>query len=503
MVKNIRLVIAVFCLHMTGVLLHPVAAGEKNAYPVNPTEQPLLVVRADKAARFQEVLDTRPLRALGLSGRDYSGRLPGVDAKVESLKAMLTGLAEDNAENIWYCLAQSGSIARQTGAIGWSTTAALPDTSREESERWFASKLGLDVARRAIKALPLPDAAAGLIVSRDSAAYTELLGGGGRPDERWRTTLASFLAEDSKGVGLLVSGRPLLGMLSMALGIDFRSELSRTNLSFPESIQVEIFNTKGDLGFALQCNSLIPETALSPAPETQTILENETEALLTLHFPAPGQLSELFRLDDIPVFLANLNARQLIPETATLSIWLDVQGQPAWSFVGLMPDAQNFSNQLRRIYEWLDVFANTPSPLVRKGTATSASGQELVSVTYGRHSFYSGTAAAPNGAVYWALSSSAANWPDPGSFKQRQESQSRLVSFTAQIPPQYRQSVLSAAGKNARRMNLTLPNSDTLDTMLAGEDDGFITIEKGNLRFQSQHGLLPLLLPALIELFDL
>lgn len=498
MVRNIRLCLAAICLPMASAVIPPAAfAGENMQYPLNPASQPLLVVRTDKPSRFQELWNTRLARTLELGEKDFSGRLPGVNVKVASLKNFLAALSENNAEKFWYCLVQSGSsIAGQTGAMGWTLAAQ----SSEEAESIFAS-LNMDASKRhvAFKTTPGKETRVAVTISRDTAAYDEILRQATRSNERWRATLDSFLAEDGDGVGLLINARPLFGLLSMAIGIDFRSELSRARFSFPESIHVELRNNRDDLGIVLQCPSLFPGDTLPPAPQPQTILTTREAPLLALHIAAPEQLCALLRLDKLPVYLANINMQPLVPKTATLSLWLNERGELAWSLVGLMADGEKFSRQFRRVLEWLDVLDTAPSAKVRRTTTHSKSGEELVAVAHDAFSLVMGTAHAPDGGAFWIVAGSADDWPDAATFETRRENEASLIAFAARLAPEDRGIILSALAKRARQMGVRLPDDPELELLLPERDEGLLRIEGGSLRFESRHCLLPLLVPALAE----
>ena len=88
------------------LLLPPAASAEPP--PLAPVNQPLCVLRAADAKTIQSLLATRQAKALGLEHRDYSGRIPGLNAAVDSLNAFLAALAQNGAKNLWYCLSQQG-----------------------------------------------------------------------------------------------------------------------------------------------------------------------------------------------------------------------------------------------------------------------------------------------------------------------------------------------------------------------------------------------------------
>ncbi len=162
---------------------HPVVSGESP--PIAPRTQPLLVVRAGEAQTFQRLLETRQAKALGLDRKDFSGRIPGLNAELDSLHTFLAALADADAKNLWYCLSQQGSsLVNQIGAIGWDAPDDTPDTPLPELVRRLAG-MGLDAGGADAERRSLSSGASRIVIHPGGDARKEIFGGGGTSGDGW------------------------------------------------------------------------------------------------------------------------------------------------------------------------------------------------------------------------------------------------------------------------------------------------------------------------------
>ncbi|MDR1745174.1 MAG: hypothetical protein LBS30_05420, partial [Planctomycetota bacterium] len=214
---------------------------------LNPVRQPLLVARAANAALVESVLSTRQARALKLDQKDFPGRVPGVDARVDSARAFLAALVRAGGENIWYGLAQrGGSLVNSAGVMGWDCDG---DAAEQLAEMGLDTN-GLDVDARDGR----------IVISRDAATRKELFGGGDAlPDDGWRGSLSAFMRGPEDSVGVWANARPLLGFLTLLTGFDLRSMLRARKLGTPVWTRVDLFNNGGDLGFDIRLNNILPK----------------------------------------------------------------------------------------------------------------------------------------------------------------------------------------------------------------------------------------------------
>ncbi len=399
------------CLVMgTALACASARAGEPSPL-LSPGEQPLAVVHADRASIAAEILQTRQLRALRLDARDFSGRLPGMDVTVASLKNFLSALAAANATDLWYALLQDGgTIREQTAALGWTTPASdktTPPAPAETTGGTAGETIGERVGKitgETVGEIPgeitggtpnterLASGALRTTIARDAATRESLHAGALARPAPWRASLSRFLARRDDTAGILASARPLTGFAALAGGIELRPLCARYGLSFPDSAQLELFNNAGDLGFSLRLNSLVPPDASAAPPQSsvrQTRLTFRKEALVEVVVPAPERFFRRLPFESGLLALANLNRSALSPQAATAAAWRREDGEIAWAVVFLVADREAFRTQIRRVELLLESF---PVFSVALADALSPSGHALRTVRAGNFTCAAGLA---------------------------------------------------------------------------------------------------------------
>lgn len=481
--------------------LFAIAAGFAGAaeptYPLNPAAQTLVVIRADKAKLFASLMQTRQARAFEVEKKDFSGKIQGVDVSVESMQRFLTSLADSDAKNVWYCLTQEGgSLARRTGGIGWDEP-SFADTDAPERFEEFLSRIGLDLRGKNWQTEKLASGHTRIILTRDGTAEKLLLGGPGRA-ESWSGTLAEFLDRRDDMVGVLVNSRPLLGLLSLVTGVDFRSRLARFKLNVPASIQVELFNNADDLGFEARLNNFIPTLPRLTNPGRQTLLSFTPEPLLEVNFPTPELAREYLPFDIGMLALANINAFALVPQTVTLTVWRKNDDSLAWAAVCLVPDRHAFHTQLLRVYAWLDVLALAGPPMLELSEASAPSGHELRVVKANGITLASGMADGPGPSGYFIVSGAIDDWPNPSDIRKQTSTTDRVIQYRSFLDPTSRRGIADALASRSRRYGMEIA-APVWENALPEKDSGYFTVEGESLVLLSRNGLLPFLVPELAK----
>ncbi len=479
--------------------LKHLAAGEML---INPVKPPLAVVRAGEAATFLKILDTRQAKALELDKQDYSGLIPGVEARVDSLRSFLAALGYGQAENVWYCLSQKGSsLAHQSGAMGWDAADDQPAADSKQVVKWL-DDMGFYANGLDVQSSPLNRRVARLSICQDAAARDGILNPTVLPREEWREHLAEFMQGGYQTLGIWANTRPVLGLLSLLTGIDFRSKMSEHNLGVPVSTQVELFNNQGDCGFELRFNNLLPEEmkedALPPL-----LLKSRDNALLEMNLPAPGGMYDLLEVDKDLFFVANLNIVPLIPRSINVAVWRKDSGALGWSLIGLMPEREQFVNQLKRLQSWLEYLA-VVIPSYRLGQEASPYGDQLWTMRTDEFSLAMGVVdieVEGRNQALWIVSGSSADWPNPNAIQISQARTPCLVDWTANLDPETKKELAASLGDLTGRRGAGAFDARFFERLLPDRDAGLLSLEGKSLYMISRHGLLPALLPGLLEMF--
>lgn len=483
-------------------LITTLAAAALDAPPVNPTNQPLIVLRAANGDTIETVLDTRQAKALGLDKKDYSGPIPGVEAQIDSLRAFAAALAYGKAQNIWYCLSQRGSsLANQTGAMGWDAVDSNPQAPLPQVTKWLGD-LGLNIEKQDLEVRPIDDNHARIIISRDSESRQEILGGTGSPDNGWRNNLTQFVNDKEGGLGIWANTRPLLGLLSILTGIDFRSKMNAHNMGVPVSAQVELYNNKGDLGLSAKLNNILPDEW--KRSETQPLLiQTRPDALIDLNFPTPAGLWDILDLKTDTFFLANINILPLIPRSINVATWRDDKGETHWSLVSLMGDKEKFNEQLKRLHSWMQVISAVSSSSFGLDTAKSNWGDELWSVRIGPDSFVMGVVdveAAGRDNAFLVVSGSSGDWPNPFELKVTPAANDTLVHWNVNLDDESHREFAKALADMSKKQGADNLTESFYEQFLPVTDTGWVSMEGKSIRLESTHGLMPMLIPAVHEM---
>lgn len=466
--------VALFCVLFCVVSAFACAA--ESVPPLTPVQQPLAVVRADRAALIADLLQTRQARAFGLGeqdGRDFSGRVQGVDVQLGSARDFLGELVGADARNFWYCLLQDGgTLARRTGAMGWDfagdgTGAADVETQLTES--------GVDLRGAVVETSGASDAsgATRVVIARDGMTKDELTRGASSQQKDWQTDLTKFLSRRDSMVGVLANSRPLFGLYSVVTGVDVRSRLAEWGLRFPVSVQLELFNNGGDLGVEARLNNLLPEPLRPANAGKQEHLTFHKDPLLEVNFPAPEVFQQYLPFDPAIFALLNIDVSALLPQAVNFTAWRNADGGLAWAVVCLVADRDAFRAQLQRVYEWLEVLdLNDFAPATTLADGEGKSG-------------------------YFIVSGTAEDLPDPRTIHRQPAALDRVAQYRSILDAAGRRAAAEAFVALARRYgygaDLTV---EAVEAALPERDSGYISADGESLVFMSRNGLLPFFVPG-------
>lgn len=478
------------------------SAASLDRTPINPVNQPLVVVRAANGDAIEAVLDTRQAKALELDKKDYSGPIFGVDATVDSLRAFAAGLAYGKAENIWYCLSQLGaSLKNQSAGMGWDALDDQPDASPAQLAKWLAG-LGLQVGDHDLEVRPLGPKRARIAIARDAETRNEIFGGAGGADNGWRDSLEEFLRYENPGLSVWANARPLLGLLTLLTGIDFRAKMNAHNMGVPVSAQIRLDNNKGDLAVWAKLNNLLPKE-WPQSGDTPLIVETRTAPAVALNFPTPAGLWDILDLDKDSLLLANIDILPLIPRSVNLSHWRDDAGSEHFSLVCLMGNKDKFNEQLKRIVSWLQVLSAFGSSSFSVQNAQSNWGDELWTVRIGADSLAIGVVdveAAGKDNAFLVISATPQDWPNPNDFKVRPADNGMLVHWDVNLDPQTRSELIQSLADLSQERGARDFTADFFDRFLPDVDTGMVSMEGKSLSMYSTHCLMPFLVPGVLEM---
>lgn len=482
------------------VALHSPSAAADNAeqpsHSLSPNSPPLLVFRLSYAPLAADLLSTRQVDALGLDDRDYSGEIPGVGVRLASLRGFLDALAEEGAEYFWYCLAQQGSsLASQTGAMGWEGGLSVEKDDPAGTAAWL-EKAGLSTRQRLVEIATLNEHRRRMTISRDEKARRELLEGPDRSDP-WRSGLRRFLERDYAGIWL--NPRPLLGVASLFTGIDFRTAMGAYRLSIPTSIQLDLFDTDGDLGVSLLVENVLSEEYRFDRADASVVRQRKDALAEVTIAPPPGLRKVATASPHLIRALSgmNIDIAPLAPQSVNIALWRDEDGELRWSAACLMPKAADFRKQFQRVLYLLERLSSVaPSPLSMyaaespHGDALTRLEADGISVTMGLVEMET----REGSHAVLLLSGREKDWPNPLDLEVSVEKSAPLLAWRIKPDAHMRGLALSSLLSLAKDRGLPVSEAQ-LDALLPDEDNGEVAADGADIELISRHGLTPLLLP--------
>lgn len=464
-----------------------------------PEEQPLAVVRAGTAEGASAVLDARQLALLGLDKHDFAGAIPGIGAIIPSLRSLIDEMAAKHCNDIWYAVMQQGSTAaNRTGIGGFSFQSDIIEPADVEA---FLAEMGLFLNGKEIEVRPVGDASRQLLIYPDGKTRRQSLSGAGLKAEGWRGSLQNFLGEKCEGVGVWINPRPLMGILTLFTGFDARGYFNRYGLSSPSAVKLDLFKTDEDLGLSLRLDNFVPDF---PGDNGNAYvlgcgIENP---LLEINVPLFDRLWKMARVKVDPFFFANLNILSLLPRSLTVSVWRNGEGELSWAAVALLPEGDRSLGQIRRVEAWLQYLAGVSPDTFGVETAESRWGDELRSIRVADFACYMGvarveTAEGDNTAVI--LSGTVADWPNPFDLTAKPAAATSVCEWQANLDTEAKREAAEALAAVAEKNGLVPLPVGILMELLPDADSGQVRLEGESLAVLSRRGLLPLIIPGVIE----
>jgi hypothetical protein len=334
----------------------PAGAGEAEPPPLRPDIQPLAVIRLKDFGFPEKFAAGRLASLLGLGDFDYSGRLPGWENGIISLREWLAALRKSGVRDFWYCLLpESGNPLAAAAILGgdWPSGETppadwLPSPLPDSGRILEVSRPGGGIVRR--------------LAARDAGVLARARAGSGEPvreaGDSWRESLAAFLARDPGGIAAWFNFRPLLGLASWRTGIDLRGWLFRLGLSLPDSLEAEAFARDGDLSFRIRLNHPLPIAEAVPSSPPAGL--SAGPGSIRIRLSDPKVPLRILKLAGNPLAAANLDLRALIPERIDFSAWRDGGGEFHWLLSGPIRKEGAFLRHYPRLLAWLDIFAASP-----------------------------------------------------------------------------------------------------------------------------------------------
>lgn len=339
--------------------------------PFSPAEKPLAVLRVPSPGAVEALLTSTPAEAAGVgTGRDWPVRPPGLP-RLPGIRNFFARLAEDGAEDFWFCLPDLNR-----SAMGWRLP--VPDPARAaDTVRDMLLVLGMDISRVLIAAEPLPNGTSLILVASDRKTIELVRGGptakGTKSDGVWRPGLEEFMNRADGGVGVWLDPRPLSGLSAMFLGFDPRARLAAAGVDLPSSLSAWVGIADGVPGFSLRLDGLYRPGTLADGSGQAWSGAFVRPPAAAVEFRLSGLTARLDGLA-VPPLPPGVDWRRLVPDNAALGVWAGPGGDLRWALRGtLRPGALD---GFRRLGLWLDLLASGPDAGFKitrdEGSATSA-----------------------------------------------------------------------------------------------------------------------------------
>lgn len=478
-------------------LLSCAAARAAESPPPRPVEQPLAVFKTGRAENVRRLLDTVTAGVFGLSIENKGGRFPAMATGPESYGEFLDALIENAAEELWYALPQNGAMTNaRTAGAGW---------------RFPEWKSGRDGAVAWLEALGVaPDAAEfdwndGTVSFATDRATLEALTGGNAGGAAWSKRLAEFLRESPESVGLYFYPRPVIGALSMVTGKDIRSEMARLRLNPPHSGSVHAHSLDDTyIGFDVRVDGLFTRPPYLTDASRYTLVPGEQDhddmARITIAEPLP--YLELLGLDRNLLYPFNLDMLAFVPDTLTVSLWMDEYRHWNWSVVGLVKNRDRFKRQYRRLTGWIDLLAKTPISYIDMDMVETPDGEAVRRIRIGDFEFCLGVGENDRfGTDYMTVMASgrAEDFPGVAAITLERGDDRRLVEWDVKLGEDSRYALADYVAYHLRRYNANFPGIDVLETAIPPGEKGTLRTEENNLILTSPAGMAAWLLPVIPE----
>lgn len=168
-----------------------------------------------------------------------------------------------------------------------------------------------------------------------------------------------------------------------------------------------------------------------------------------------------------------------------------------------MGNKDKFNEQLKRVRHWLEVLAAVSSSAFGIETTRSPFGDELWSVRLGKDAFVMGVVdveTAGKNNAFLVIAETAANWPNPMELKVTPAQDDTLVHWLVTLDDKSRGQLVQALAEVSQERGAKDFNMLFFDKFLPVTDTGWISVEGRSLCAVSTHGLMPALIPGVLEM---
>lgn len=473
-----------------------VAAAHGMEPPLYPAEQPFAVVHAGSAEVALDVAGTTPFRVLGLDSRDFAGAVPGAGAAVASLRSVLEAMAERQYTDLWAAVIQRGvASSGRIGALGFSLPVA------GASPEAVLADVGILLRDGVAEAMPTRGTGGRIAVYSDADARGVFLGDDTRVPGAWRVSLSEFFHRRREGVGIWVNPRPLIGGLTLFGGFDARAFFSRYGMASPSAIAIDVANNKGDLGLSVRLDDLLP--ALAPPDGAPRIISiNGITPVLTVNFPAFERIWPLAKVGSDALALANVNLMALVPRSVNLTVWRDDSEELHWAAAILMPDRNRAVAQIQRLLAWLEYLSRASPESFGYSMTETVRHEVIYRLRIADLSFAMGVIGVDVGDVEHVaivLSGRGDDWPDPYAIVTSKTDSDNLVEWGVTLDPRSKQAAADALADYAKKNGLARFDAALFHDILPDADSGRAAVLGGSLLVTSRRGLLPLIIPGVVQ----
>ncbi len=464
--------------------------------PITPAEQPFAVVHAASPEAALDIAGTKLFRALGLDSRDFAGAIPGAGAAIASLRSVLEAMAERDYTDPWAAVIQRGTASSgRIGTFGFSVPVA--GASAEAA----LADVGIMLRGGFAEAVPTRGAGGRIAVYGDASGHDVFRGNETRTPGAWRVSLAEFFQSRRDGVGVWINPRPLLGGLTLFAGIDLRAFFTRYGMASPSAISLDAANNSGDLGLSIRMDTLLPDLA-PPDGAPRVMRINGMTPLLTVNLPAFERVWPLAKVRTDALSLANINVMALLPRSVNLTVWRDDAGELRWTAVLLLPDRDRAVAQTRRVLAWLEYLASVSPDSFGYELTESARREVVYRIRIADLSCAMGVIGVDIDNVEHAaivLSGRSEDWPDPYAIETIKTDSDNLVEWEVALDPQAKNDVARALAEYAAKHRFARFEAALFHDILPDEDSGRAAALGESLLVTSRRGLLPLIIPGIVQ----
>lgn len=478
------------CLLLTLAAFLPAMASEAPDPALRPDHQPLLVIRAEKPDIVTRLMATRQLQALGVDGLDFSSTVPGLGVRVVSLRDFLDALAEKEARNVLYHMGGS-SVLSTAAAIGCEWPGNPDD---EELEAWLDGFFPNQ--KLAVKSERLSSERQRWWAAANARALGELEGRRAYGAEPWRSDLRAFLQDRSDSLSVWLNSRPLVGVASLATGADLRGVAVKLGLSMPDSVEAHL-SAGRDISYSVKIRHILTGTWYDS--DTQPVFAaSRDHPLLRIAVPRPLALLEEFGVGAPPLFLANINARAIAPESVTFDVIRDTEDALTWTIICHIPDGARFKKQFPRVRAWLKILANAPETgFSMTETPARAGNDTLLRFTYGGISAVAKVLDGDKGNVFLIFAGSESAIPEAGNIKLMKGDAPTIAAWQMDLDEGFTELLAERLTATLKKRGVAGIDAKLLENALRHGDSGDIRREEDDVVLHSQRGAGPLIIAGL------